>query len=186
MSDKRDRITAAWELRRDIHAWLKLNIGAEMDEIINAFPTFNRDTLRNSVAKLRRDLDVVMIKGKANVGRYSAVSREIVPVSVTRERMAIGGRITQPSANLAWQTAAARRRETRMTEALAKKAAAKAAREAERAAQDDAPLRHNGPRIDPERPWVTIHREGDTAPATDSRGQGAARPVVSVNCFQLF
>lgn len=43
-----------------------------------------------------------------------------------------------------------------------------------------------GPRVDPARPWVTIHSEGDTAPAADSRGQGAARRRATVNCFQNY
>lgn len=51
---------------------------------------------------------------------------------------------------------------------------------------EDKPRKYQGATVDPARPWVTVHREGDTAPATDSRGQGSARSKISVNCFKLF
>lgn len=176
MSHKDDRLQRAWELRRVIHAWLLEHVASSMDEIQRAFPDRIPDTLRNSVAKLRRDGDVVMVNGRANVGRYSAVTREITPVSVIRQRLSEVGKKSVLIARAAHVENAVQRRaerERKRSEKAAEPAAPK-------------PREYSGGKVDPARPWVTVHREGDTAPARDSRGQGSARTRVYVNCFQLF
>lgn len=176
MSEKQDRLTRAWELRRDIHAYLQHNIGSLMEDIVRAFPAVNPYTIKQAVQKLRKDLDVVIVKtrGGGNTWRYSAVSRQVRPLEDVRESLRESGRKLIHHANAG--IAATKR------EAEARRAA-KAEREAQAIEERDRP---RGPRIDPERPWRTTHECGDTAPAQDSRGQGALRQKVSANCFHLF
>lgn len=169
MTDTRDRLTRAWELRRDVHAWLKINLGSELHALFAAFDSVSKETLRQVVKKLCKDLDAVMVRAPGNVCRYSAVTLEIRPLEETRARLRECGRRNVGTALAGYKAAHGK---------PAKAAAAKPAA--------STPPRYPGPQIDPERPWRTTHTEGSTAPAPDSRGQGAAREKVSVNCFQLY
>lgn len=171
MNDKRDRLYNAWKLRHGIHAWLRDNIASTLSEICAHFPDTNPHTVRQSLRKLCKDLDVVMVKGRCNQGRYSAVSRENIPLERTRQIMRETGRKNVKLAHAG---------------VMAKKRRADAAKETAAKPETERGPRYRGPRIDSERPWVTIHECGDTAPAHDSRGQGAARQRVHVNCHQPY
>ena len=72
----KDRITLAWELRRDIHAWLKRHVRASLPEIIRAFSTINRETVRKAIYRMRLDGDVELIERTAhcNTGIYAVVT----------------------------------------------------------------------------------------------------------------
>lgn len=173
MSEKQDRLYRAWKLRHDIHAWLRDNIASTLMEISTHFHYINHHSLRKVLRKLCKDLDVVMVNGRCNQGRYSAVSREITPLQRTREIMRETGR-----KNVKLAHAGVMAKSIRM-QAEAQQADTGAP------PRETAP-RFHGPRIDPERPWITRHECGDTAPANDSRGQGAARQRVHVNCHQAY
>lgn len=173
MTDPRDRLTRAWELRRDVHAFLTANIGSTLAEIFAAFPGVHRETMRQVVKKLCKDLDAVVVKRRGNVGSYSAASREIRPLEETRANLRESGRRNVKIAHAGFM--AARRG----------KRAAQPAPEHAKHVKTETP-RYRGPQIDPERPWRTTHECGDTEPSRDSRGQGAVRQKVSVNCYQLF
>ena len=92
------RITEAWQLRHDLHAWLKDHPNATMAEWCAAFPAVKIDTMRKTVRRLKTDLNVVMVKGRANRGQYRIVTDQIRPLSDTVDRLREAGRQNLPAA----------------------------------------------------------------------------------------
>lgn len=171
----KDRITLAWELRRDLHAWLQQNPRAVMVEIIDAFAERKAETVR-------KDGDIAMLGSRGAVGHYSAISDKIKPIAVRRARLAIGGLKTVCALNEKnLDRNAIDRARINLLRAIRK------AREAEPLASEPKP--DAGKPAKPINEWVggsIKHVGGSLPPGSAQRGQGAVRQPVTVNCFQLF
>lgn len=180
MATDKDRITLAWELRRDIHAWLVANPFAVMAEIFEAFAHRNRETVRKAVLRMRADGDVAMVgRNKLNnEGIYSATSAAVKSPESVRKRLAAG-------ADKGRETLAARRavlKAARIAAALDGKAANECRRKAESAARQES----ESDKLPKKPEWVggsIKHIGGSLPPVANQRGQGAARQPVTVNCF---
>lgn len=167
-----NRIQTAWQLRHDVHQWLKAHIGSDMAAISAAFPEVHRDTMRNTVARLRRDLNVVMINGIGNVAHYSACTAEIKPLEHTIERLREGGRKNVKNAHTAWV-------KSRSGNPKRKRAAQQA--EPKPAPVVEPKAAPSGPHIEIIAPgYIRVHPCAH--PIRDQRGQGALRRDVTINC----
>lgn len=166
-----NRIHAAWQQRHDLYLWLKSHIGSTMPEINAAFPSVPRDTLRNTIKRLRLDLNVVMVNGPGNIGRYSAVTAEIKPLAHTIERMREGGRRNVKRALAGWMQARAgkpnRKHDT-------------APKPPEQATVDHK-TQTGDPRIEIIAPGHIRYHPG-ASPISNQGGQGALRRSVYVDC----
>jgi hypothetical protein len=89
---EKDRITLAWELRRDIHAWLMAKSRATMPEIFDAFSEINHETVRKAVYRMRTDGDVALIARNriCNAGVYAAITPRIKSEEAKRQALAKG------------------------------------------------------------------------------------------------
>lgn len=86
-----DRIHVAWELRRDLHAFLVTNGRSSILEIFVAFPSVHRETVRKTVNRLRKDDDCYMTRDRGRAGVFAAVTANIKPESFTREKLTTAG-----------------------------------------------------------------------------------------------
>lgn len=167
-----NHIHIAWQLRHDVHQWLKAHIGSDMAAINAAFPDVRRDTMRNTIARLRNDLNVVMFNGIGNVARYSCATDEIKPLEHTLERLREGGRRNVKNAHTAWVKS--RSGNPKRKRAAAPQPQPKPAPVVEPKAQP------SGPRIEVIAPGhIRVH---PAHPIRDQRGQGAARRDVTIKC----
>lgn len=175
---EKDRITLAWELRRDIHAWLKKNPRSMMSEIFAAFAHRKCETVRKAVIRLRYDGDAAMVGRRkvCNQGVYSSITPRIKGEDKKREALAAGARKSQPMA-----AAACRKDITLKSAAAQRRLAGKARKEAERTEEK---ARREAAAAEP---WRTVHVGGQLhASQAGSGGQGAVRERVYANCFHLF
>lgn len=92
------RITEAWKLRHDLHAWLKNHPGSTMAEWCAAFPAIKIDTMRKAVLRLKADLNVAMTKGRANQGRYRIATDQVRSLDDTLKRLRTNTRNNPPAA----------------------------------------------------------------------------------------
>ena len=172
----KDRITLAWELRRDIHAFLADNPMAIMQEIFAQFSHRKTETVRKAVLRMRSDGDVCMLGKRGHEGAYSAVTESIKPMSYTRSRLSEGGRKNQPIAARATRPPRKKKEMKLLETALA----AAQDRDDERAANDRTTYDvYVGGKLQ--------HKAGSVPSITQNqRGQGALRRRVYVNCFTNF
>lgn len=84
---REDRITKAYNLRRDIHSFLSANPHSTVDDVFAALPDCKHETLRKSIYRMRRDGDVQMIGTRSKPGRLSALTKSIKPESETRAKL---------------------------------------------------------------------------------------------------
>lgn len=167
-----NRIHTAWQQRHDVHQWLKTHIGSDMAAISAAFPDMVLDTLRKTLRRLCTDLNVVMVNGIGNVGRYSACTAEIKPLEHTLERLREGGRKNVKNAHTAWV-------KSRSGNPKRKRAAQQAKPKPAPVVQPKA--QPSGPRIEIIAPGhIRVHPGAH--PIRDQRGQGALRRTVHVDC----
>lgn len=162
---EKDRITLAWELRRDIHAWLTANSRAVMVEIFEAFSHRKRETVRKAVIRMRTDGDVAMVgqRRACNEGIYAAITTAIKPESKKREGLARGARSNQHLAAAASRKPITQKERQRRDSQAAKKAPPAPVAAAE--------------------PWRTVHIGGQMhASQAGSGGQGALRRPVTISC----
>lgn len=170
-----NRIHIAWQMRHDLHQWLKSHIGSSMDEIAFAFPDVRRDTLRNTIKRLRADLNVVMVNGPGNIGRYSAVTAEIQPLAHTIDRLREAGRRNVKHALAGWIN----------------KSNGKPKRQIATAPRPPRPVAlkiisaPGGPHIETIAPGHIRYRPG-LRPISNQGGQGALRRDVTINCSHSY
>jgi predicted ArsR family transcriptional regulator len=94
----KDRITLAWETRRDIHAFVVKHGRVSMEQIFADFTERKLETVRKSVIRLRKSGDVGMYLvqpecgGRAGV--YYAITSAIRPEAETRKAMSDGAHKT--------------------------------------------------------------------------------------------
>jgi len=94
----KDRITMAWEQRRDIHAFIVKHGRVSMEQIFSAFHGRKLETVRKSVIRLRSSGDVGMYLVQpecgGRVGVYYAIAEVIRPEAETRKAMSDGAHKT--------------------------------------------------------------------------------------------
>lgn len=189
-----NRLHQAWQLRHDVHLWLKSHIGSTLAEIAAAFPAVGAHALRKTMVRLRRDLDVVMINRPANVGCYSAVSNEIRPLQETIDRLRDGGRrcvkfalAGSIKARRANRPAAADDKTAGIAKPLkAAKAVAPAKLiKAPQPAKADTCEGDDEPRIQIVAPGHIRYRPG-AKPIPNQGGQGALRRTVHIDCSRNY
>ncbi len=173
---EKDRITLAWELRHDIHAFLAENPMAIMQEIFAQFPHRKTETVRKAVLRMRADGDVCMLGRRGLEGSYSAVTAAIKSVEYSRARLSESGRKNQPFAARATRTPRKSAEMKRLEQALVK-----VEEREEKTSHVDNKVYDvyvNG---------KLEHKAGANPSVTkNQRGQGAVRARVYVNCFTLF
>lgn len=92
----KDRLTLAWELRRNVHAWILANPGASMPEIKAAFGRVNAETVR-AVVRRMVDAGEIGTNGVSGHGvRYHAATLAIAPQDVVRDKMRAIGNSSAP------------------------------------------------------------------------------------------
>jgi hypothetical protein len=91
IQDKPDRITIAYRLRLDIHAYIKANEGCTIKDVIDALPDRNVETVRQSVYRLRKDEEIVTNEVPGMAGRHicRTLTDKIEPESAMRKRLAM-------------------------------------------------------------------------------------------------
>lgn len=172
----KDRITLAWELRRDLHAWLTESPSAVMAEIFAAFPDRNQSTLRKAINRMRKDGDIGMLGRRGIEGSYSAITASIKPVSAVRANLIIGGLKSVQKMNA---NNKARHDEARDKARHVARTARRAEQRRKRAERRAENASHHVEQI---APGHTRYHCGHTAPAPDSRGQGSVRRQVYIDC----
>lgn len=129
------RITEAWKLRQDLHAWLKNHPGSTMAEWCAAFPAIKIDTMRKAVLRLKADLNVVMTMGRAHRGQYRIATEQIRPLEDTLNRLRTNTRDNAPAASVAPVNPEADPIDAAIAQAREQIKALKAQREAQRLAE---------------------------------------------------
>jgi len=92
MSDRLDR---AWELRRDVHAWVKANPDCGMREIGAAFGMHPYDTIRRVVSKLNR-CGFLLLCFRSHLSSYRAAGETIEARDAARNKLRSTGRMMGP------------------------------------------------------------------------------------------
>lgn len=193
------RLAAAWQLRHNLHAWLREHPGSVMQDVFDAFPDALPNTLRKCMQKLVRDLDVAMVNTTGNKSRYRAITEQIRPLAETIERVREAGRrnqhhavrgclvkagkvapiddaIAKAKAEMA-ELIKAKREAERIERMKAKQRAAdakRAARIAKQQAEDEGGIEQIAP-------GHILYRPG-RRPLQNQGGHGAVRRPVTVNC----
>jgi hypothetical protein len=180
-----DRIAIAYQLRLDIHAYIKANEGCTIRAIIDAFPDRNIETVRKSVYRLRIAEEIVTnevpsLGGRRHICR--TLTAEIKPESATRDRLAMPKKTSnKPSDKTGLVYAKIKPKSaTRRRLAMPKKSNTKPSEKTTGLvySKDGGRVIPDGEitKIDPQRPWLTVHRGSmreKTIPG--QRGQGACR-----------
>lgn len=84
---KNDRLFTAWEMRRDVHAWIAANPDCSMPEIKRNFIEVNPETVRWVVKRLRL---AGLVVNEDNC--YRVLRAFDQPADAARERLRDGGR----------------------------------------------------------------------------------------------
>jgi len=163
--DKPDFIQRGWELRRDLHAWLKTHPDGTLIEIVAAFDQRPARTVESALRKLRADGDVVVRKRRGGTGIYRATTEQIRPVSESRKGLSMGGKQSV----------------VKLQQLQIERKAQPKKPPAPKPAPVQAALEPAPQAVDAE-PWKTPHACGDTPAGPGSRGQGGMRPRTFVNC----
>lgn len=90
-----DRLDRAWELRRDVHAWVKAHPDCGMREIGAAFGGHPYDTIRRVVSKMNRS-GCLMMCVASQMSIYRAVGEMIEARDAARNELRRTGRMMGP------------------------------------------------------------------------------------------